>query len=140
MQNRDIQTPVQAWLAGKQESATKQNHFMIRLNEIRIGNWLKGANGENHRIDEEGMTTLIHHANLTLTHQTPILLTDKILTDAGFKSVKPRDGVCGAYLKDGIRIERSNSGNYYFKGVPTRVHELQNIYFAIHRKELTINF
>lgn len=72
---------------------------------------------------------------------SPIELTeDWLLKRMGFKEVKPKAGIQKAFLYKGIRIEMSNSGNFYYKGVPkNKVHLIQNLTHALTNTELTIN-
>lgn len=68
----------------------------------------------------------------------PIPLNEERLLNFGFIKVKPRSGVRSAYINNGIRIEKSNSGLFYYKGNLIKVHQLQNLYFALTGKELSL--
>lgn len=69
----------------------------------------------------------------------PIYLSVDYLISVGFKEVKARSGIAAAYKKGSIRINRSNSGNFYFgKTSIPYVHRLENLYYDIEGKELTI--
>ncbi len=63
------------------------------------------------------------------------------LIKLGFKEVKAKSGIQAAYKIGGIRIELSNSGNFYWKNKSVRfIHTIQNIYFfnQLTGEELTI--
>ena len=67
-----------------------------------------------------------------------VWITEKMLIDSGFKEVRPRLGVWKAFVKNGVRIQLSNSGNFYFKSRPIGVDQLQDIYLALTGDELEI--
>ena len=69
----------------------------------------------------------------------PIPLTEDWLVKFGALQVKPRSGVNKTFKLYGVRIEMSNSGNFYHKGISKNsVHSIQNLIFALTGKELTI--
>ncbi len=69
----------------------------------------------------------------------PLPLTEEWLIKFGFEKVKAKSGIQSAYKKHGIRIEISNSGNTYYKSISNPyVHQLQDLYLALKRKELII--
>lgn len=74
---------------------------------------------------------------VTIDELKPVTIIQYRLESEGFRYVKPRRGIYAAFVKDGMRIEVSNSGNYYFKKrVLTGMHQVQNIYFELTGKEL----
>jgi hypothetical protein len=66
-----------------------------------------------------------------------IPLSESILKEFGFEKVKPRRGIQAAFLKDGVRINLSNSGNFYYKERHLYLHELQTLYWCLTGTELT---
>lgn len=71
---------------------------------------------------------------------SPIRLTEYWLRKFGFERVAPRSGIASSFIKNGIRIDISNSGNAYYKRITVPyVHTLQNLFFALKQEELTIN-
>lgn len=67
----------------------------------------------------------------------PIYLSVDYLKLVGFKEVKARSGIAAAYKKGSIRINQSNSGNFYFgKTSIPYVHRLENLYYDIEGEEL----
>lgn len=69
---------------------------------------------------------------------TSVSLSEKILEGLGAKKVVPRAGVYSAYLIKGLRLELSNSGNYYYKGNVIKLHGLQNLYQSTYQQELEV--
>lgn len=120
---------------------------MIEQRELRIGNQVIHAlTGKKLTVVEirrrhvsveyksEGKlrTSLVDYHNI----QSVTIIQDRLISE-GFQYVKPRKGIYFALKRGGMRIEVSNSGNYYFKKrVLTGMHQVQNIYFELTGKEL----
>ena len=69
----------------------------------------------------------------------PIPLTEEWLLKFGAKELKPKRGFLKDFVLKTVRIELSNSGNFYYKNsgfILESVHQLQNLYFSLTRKEL----
>lgn len=128
----------------------------MKANEFRIGNHVTIWNPK-HRpeqtgrmlkvigIKEESVTLYDDQTPLDsgfgqlMKHIAPIYLSVDYLISVGFKEVKARRGVAAAYKKGSIRINRSNSGNFYFgKTSIPYVHRLENLYYDIECEELII--
>lgn len=126
----------------------------MKAEELRIGNWIADRGLKEWQIDHwETINKVSGKANTVMcggvimeTHPPteyvdylkPIKLTEDWLLRFGFKEVKPRSGVQKSFIKNGIRINLSNSGNFYFKELPVKVHTLQNIFYFNTGNELTL--
>jgi hypothetical protein len=113
---------------------------MIRPEDLRIGNWLQDQSGYfKVRAIELGVTFL----------DEPIPLTEEILVKAGFKKEKyfagGQDEWAGLtpWSLNGNWIFRGNSSNLrlvgYFNTSVQYLHDLQNLYYALTKQELTID-
>ena len=72
-----------------------------------------------------------------IKYLAPIYLSVDYLVSVGFKEVTARSGVAAAYKKGSIRINVSNSDNFYFrKTLIPYVHRLENLYYDIEGEEL----
>lgn len=72
----------------------------------------------------------------------PIQLTEEVLLKCGAKEVKAKRGVLKEFVLKTVRIEMSNSGNFYYKHSKTDLqylHRLQNLYHSLRNEELTYN-
>jgi len=115
----------------------------IDAGELRIGNYLYGVIAprivksitKDYYTDEYDNSTLIRDAK-------PIPLTEDILLKwCKAIQVKPIKGIQKAFKLGSIRINMSNSGNFYYKkNVYNTLHQIQNLYYAIEQEELQINF
>jgi len=80
------------------------------------------------------------YRNVRPSYIIPISLNEQILLKAGFQEVNPRRGTQKAFKFKGVRIEMSNSGNFYYKGNPKPyVHKIQNLVYELTDQELEIN-
>jgi hypothetical protein len=112
----------------------------MKANELRIGNlvYLKSKDAiyeisSGHDIEE------IDDAPINFDAK-PISLTEEWLLKFGAKELNAKRGVLKEFVLKTVRIEMSNSGNFYYKNsklILESVHQLQNIYFALTGKELT---
>ncbi len=119
----------------------------MKVNELRIGNLLQYKNTNDIAIVE-----LIHKNHFDCRDEfgtfTPngnyeaIPLTEEKLLELGAKELKPKRGVLKEFVLKTVRIEMSNSGNFYYKNsklILQSIHQLQNLYFALTGKELILN-
>jgi hypothetical protein len=70
----------------------------------------------------------------------PIPLTEEWLLKFGAKELNAKRGVLKEFVLKTVRIELSDSGNFYYKNsklILESAHQLQNLYFALTNKELT---
>lgn len=110
---------------------------MIRISECRVGNLIiESLPFGSDKVITVDICSLNRHPDDFI----PVPLTEKWLVNQfGFKEVKPREGVARAFKLKSIRIEMSNSGNFYFKNKPVRaVHTVQNLYFTNEQEELNL--
>lgn len=114
---------------------------MVKANELRLGNWIFDQLS-NERDIQLSASMLYHLAEETEVFKSyqPIPLTEEWLTKFGFQD---RHGYWDdVYLEVARHKEgwyHSVNCNEYIDGEPFQyVHELQNLYFALCRKELTI--
>jgi len=117
--------------------------------ELRIGNFICSELKTNYAVlgindSDSGLQVKTENGNkftYKATHASGIYITKAMLLSLGFKRTKPRSGISEAFVLLGIRIEISNSGNFYYKGTPIPyIHKLQNLFYAIRGFELNINF
>lgn len=99
---------------------------MIDPTELRIGN----------SVSINDIEVTVNHIMGDEDYFDPIILTKEYLLRFGFQEVKPRVGVHNAFAKNGIRINQSNSNNFYYKNRYLYVHQLQNLYYALRGAEL----
>ena len=137
---------------------------MIQANELRIGNWVNTPKGVGAVMQISLKTTLNtkthfvalkmewrnNHYKSTLSAITPIPLTPSILENAGF--VNNRYGFYEMWIGDGSLCTDTvgdSITSFLTKGVddayqeiglaPVKyLHQLQNLYYCLTRKELEI--
>jgi len=132
---------------------------MITANELRIGNWVIGANKELFQIDGYG----IANVEAFQCDIEPIPLTPEILEKCGFEDISDKKGVIDPITKeefkeDWIRfvigLEYTPEGAYKCKMeleldeegwyvdhhyvYVKYLHQLQNLYFALTGTELAL--
>lgn len=126
----------------------------MKANEFRIGNNVTIWNPK-HRLEQTGRMLKVVGIKEDLStlydEQTPwdsgfgqfikflapVYLSLDYLKLVGFKEVKARSGIASAYKKGSIRINVSNSANFYFrKTLIPYVHRLENLYYDIEGEEL----
>jgi hypothetical protein len=114
---------------------------MVQVNELRVGNILK-INGVIVNIDERTIFDFKHDKRV----KEPVVITEKILKDFGFFIVETNK--CVEAFRENFRytIQQVENSKHWFwcdgETVLTNleyVHELQNLYFALSRTELTTN-
>lgn len=117
----------------------------MKATELRISNLLLYNSDFNSGEQWDVVDVNIETLSWALSNQEqfnrvhkPIRLTEDWLLRFGFEEVKPRSGVQKSFIKNGIRINLSNSGNFYFKELPVKVHTLQNIFYFNTGNELTL--
>lgn len=120
---------------------------MIRATELRIGNWIFCSGEEGNKITTVSPKDMANIDGEYTHSYSPILLTEEILLKCGFVKDPPDDS--------GLRIQFGNGelfwmGNGYFKYFHgyspimdytdiIYLHTFQNLYFALEKKELTVN-
>ena len=113
----------------------------MKANELRIGNWILNKEGNP---NPDRVTTISVFGGLhKCSAWKPIPLTEQWLLDFGFKTVIHK------YYKKPIVLfgdsEQYPNGATFVNGndisvnFPLHVHTLQNLYFALTGKELTLN-
>ena len=121
----------------------KKNNTM-EAKELRIGNLVYDINNKIIEIEEVLRYKISFSFKLGIGFAgyksiKPIPLTEEWLIKLGFKEVNPKRGIISSFIKNGIQIDISNSGNYYYKNILIlSIHQLQNLYFALTGEELTI--
>lgn len=110
----------------------------MQANELRIGNWVIKNDGVEDYFHKVGPYDIVSMDNLQ-----PIPLTPVILKKAGFK-YSASFGDC-MYEKDELQMDenfnpyvREGDEYLYYGNQLEFVHELQNLYFALNKKELEI--
>jgi len=115
---------------------------MIQANELRIGNYLKELTSDDIFQVKDSYymaleVNLLCSRPITLTPQWVLELGFKPLID-GFYRIKTKKR--GVYLEINLKTKRAilfNKG-YVELAFPKYVHRLQNLYFALTNKELTL--
>jgi hypothetical protein len=132
---------------------------MINANELRIGNYVyyKKENPEtifrivgivNDETDSEGKVNGVYEfydAFYDIEYILPIPLTPELLEKAGFRKASY---YVAAYSREGWGIDVNDEGDHYelfindeagyLLGKINYLHQLQNAFFALTGKELTI--
>ena len=114
----------------------------IKASDLRIGNWVSYL-GENVVCDINTIWAISNYVPPTIMYQ-PIPLTEEWLLRLGFEKVEYpiEDLVIPYYEKGCISIEGIDFDIELFNGEKLNidyVHQIQNIYYALHGEELTIN-
>lgn len=124
---------------------------MVQANELRIGNWLMGANGEPLQIDAYGILNISQYE----TNVEPIPITPEILEKAGAKKLSSGwdfpfnrqfdTEVCHVFVD---KVNGDPSDMWVFKILTQSgivavnniyfLHQLQNVIFCNTRQELNI--
>lgn len=125
---------------------------MIEAKELRVGNWLTSKSfpkgpSQIRSID----STIVKLGDYLEGYENlkPIPLTAGILIKFGFVLQSQRKAI---YIKGRLKLWLGHNGaiaylknedvdeSYYIPNNPQSVHQLQNLYYAIHKEELPINF
>lgn len=128
----------------------------MNANELRIANYIKGINSPYESYTEVDLDLFVGLYNETVNEDdlTPIILTEQWLLNLGFEYYKPLDHY-RIVINDiwySIKINHNLLVGFWFtfvnlnwdetKEMPYKkvdyVHELQNLFFALTNKELTI--
>lgn len=121
----------------------------MEAKELRIGNYFQDYEGivfNVHGISIGEVENTVWYANefgfyLDEGEYRPVVLTEEWLRKLGFKELKDTD--IDTWWKLGWIINKDADGKWFTvkgdKVILDYVHELQNLYFAITKKELTIN-
>ncbi len=122
----------------------------MKANELRIGNLVeyhiedeldeRKEWWEVITIDSEDINWLEKEDPESIDYK-PIPLTEEWLLKFGAKRLNPKRGILKEFVLKTVRIEMSNSGNFYYKNsklVLESIQQLQNLYFALTGTELEI--
>ena len=111
---------------------------MIKINELRVGNWIDLVNPMSDEPNFHQYDVTDDYINIE-AYGEPIRINRIFLVNIGFVTpVKMCDTV---FFKDKIMLDFHN-GVYKLRDFGTVIssaHELQNIYYAINYRELEIN-
>ncbi|MDP4265714.1 MAG: hypothetical protein Q8941_24560 [Bacteroidota bacterium] len=108
---------------------------MININEIRLGNWVKGFEGWGEYV-EVSYVIMDQFLQGNTSRFNPIPLTPEILEKAGFERQRSKD-LEDVWVKKGVGISADGYYNHDIKR--EYLHQLQNLYFALTGEELIIN-
>ena len=113
---------------------------MIQGKELRIGNWIRHDEDKHLKVLAEDIEICSRSPEL----YSGMSLTEEILKKAGFKKSKKelRPGLITYTYKDLVLRHESTVWRFVYKSVLREIeylHQLQNLYFALTRKELEIN-
>lgn len=118
---------------------------MINANELRIGNWVRTSEYHNKitSLGTDACHTTARERKVLHTYEFvhPIPLTPEILEQCGFKTGEESwiKGMLHVAMRDGIfKMWYGSMNNSSIVSVQ-HLHQLQNLYFALFGKELTIN-
>lgn len=112
----------------------------MNTREWANGNYYQDEKGNIEKLD----TFEINYGVLEYPlHLKPIQLTEEILVNwCGAKEVMAKRGVLKEFVLKTVRIEMSNSGNFYYKNSKTDLqylHRLQNLFHSLRNEELPLN-
>ena len=114
---------------------------MIKIEELRVGNWVY-IEGSRQQIDAIENATAPEKCEVDYTlikHVHPIPLTEELLTEkCGFR----RNHYGGLYLYGKFDFDLTKEGYFLVDDVGVyckHLHQLQNLYFALTGKELPVN-
>jgi len=128
----------------------------LQASDLRIGNYLIGANGEVHQIDRYGLADLCLEDGL-IDNQKPIPLTEEWLVKMGFEKLGYNEYSIELPINIYyVTMSENNLWTAYIQGygqathnygvslLPISdtfiyVHQLQNLYHALTGQELTFN-
>ena len=121
----------------------KTTKMEIKKNELRIGN-IVSWNGEIAVISQLLERDISFKCGEECLYEDikPIQLTKEVLLRCGAKEVQAKRGVLKEFVLKTVRIEMSNSGNFYYKHSKTDLqylHRLQNLFHSLRNEELTYN-
>lgn len=128
---------------------------MIKSNELRLGNWvnfgvltvpIKSIYTESVLEDKTSVYVKLNdklsNYCLDIKDISPIPLTEEILLKIGFRKIGSNE-----YYLDKFMIECFSDGFYFTGGEGVRfgdsieyLHQLQNMYYALHKEELEVKF
>ena len=115
---------------------------VISEKELRVGNYLD-FEGDIVTVEETGgMGTKVRFKDgesiwIDLFQMGTVIPTMGMLEGLGFTITKSKVGVGVTYIKDGLKVEFSHSGNLFYKKIIIRsIHQLQNLFFALKEREL----
>jgi hypothetical protein len=120
---------------------------MIKVSELRIGNLLRDKVTKTElrviKLTEQDIVTHVIDRSMFPLQDgwgiEPIPLTEEKLIELGAKELTPKRGVLKEFVLKTVRIEMSDSGNFYYKNsklILESFHQLQNLFFSLKGKEL----
>lgn len=125
----------------------------MKINELRLGNWINSYHGDV-QVTRLALNAPHHQSIYTTPNRigassgciyTPIELTDQWFKDFSFKETKPNKEENGfvPFELNGFKIYKMNSNVrgivyelYEFRKEIKYVHQIQNLYFSLTGKEL----
>lgn len=124
---------------------------LIKPNELRVGNWV--AYGDKYYQIEEILKRNDNYAicfkdlyhGVWIEHVKPIPLTEDKFINCGFKKHKKHDWVYNFGDYEGVQLVQSKRYGlgYYMNeaciAFPKYIHDLQNIFFSLHKAELEVS-
>lgn len=111
---------------------------MIQISELRIGNYMQICDLPIEQITLETFKTL-ELVPATIRAFNGVPTTEEWLLKFGFKLAKPKRGMQKSFKKNNLRINMSNSGNFYHGNkLKSYIHKIQNLYYELEDEELTI--
>lgn len=126
----------------------------MKINEIRIGNWVDNGEGNHYIIDTSFFIDILDFSkdNSGETDLKPIPITEKWLLEFGFKNIHNQQALINnewvkvysfrniEYFLDGEILIKGNCclDSFVYLNPIKYVHQLQNLYFALTGEELTI--
>jgi hypothetical protein len=119
----------------------------MEAKDFRLGNLVKSVlTKKPYEIDLWALR-VIQEGNYQNSYDTetkvfePIRLTEDVLTKK-FQFIKKgisKKSFCPIFSLNGINLEQSNSGNFYYRKKPILyVHKLQNLYYELKDEELKL--
>jgi hypothetical protein len=117
------------------------SHFMIKANEIRVGNWVKAVRSDCwYQVNKQNFSAYVDNI-----HTEPIPITNEILEKCGFDYVDHYSCIIDIWefkkaVGGGAIFHYNSENSPRSRQVTLRyLHQLQNLYFALTGKELPIS-
>ena len=116
----------------------------MKANDLRIGNYIWNTHGYLQEISAQDIYDLSGYENgkpERCQYFTPIPITENWLKDFGFENINTLNYQLNKFIVwTNIKTKELVFRSYYQPDVIIKhVHQLQNIYFALTGKELTID-
>lgn len=136
------------YISSMETSITALNKVSVKIEELRVGNWIYLMHGSlGYKLHRVSPTLLFKNAKVTerLIFSKPIPITTEILEKAGFEVREQKNW----YFKkpnaqsQTMELFIDDSGCHYADGAfspeLTYLHQLQNLYFSLVGEELQIS-